>query len=228
MSKATLHQLLIVVCSVVSDVTPAPTLKESPHCDEDAGGGCIATPPHPCATAAPAPYPAPQRGSSFCSPPHYSDHAKPRRSAAWLMINAAGCGAKSSPFGGAVVPVRWRARRRRPGPCSSTCGGSAKGAAPSSGVGGGGASFAARLPPPSCWAEYASVTAGRTPGDKDQDLHRSEAWLGKGRCLAGVIRAVLAGSPPQAHCRGRGRGEHLARPWHGAGRGARGGMDDGT
>ena len=130
---------------------------------------------------------------------------------------------------GVVFPVRGRARRRRPGPCGPTCGGSAKGAASGSGVGGGGggAGFAARPPPPSCRAEYASVTAGRTPGDKDQDLRRSEAWLGKRRCLAGVIRAVVAGPPPQAYRRGRGCGEHLARPRRGAGRGARGGVDDG-
>jgi hypothetical protein len=80
-----------------------------------------------------------------------------------------------------------------------------------------GRGFAARPPPPSCLAEYASVTAGRTPGVTDQDVRRSEAWLGKRRRLAGVIRAVVAGPPPKAHRRGRGRGEHLARPWRGAG-----------
>jgi hypothetical protein len=113
MSKATLRQLLFVVCSVVSNVTPAPTPQELPHRDKDAGGGRIAMPPHLRATAAPAPYPAPQRGSSFCSPPHYSGHAKSRRSAAWPMINADGCGAKSSPSGGAIVSVLWRTCRRR-------------------------------------------------------------------------------------------------------------------
>ncbi len=78
--------------------------------------------------------------------------------------------------------------------------------------------FAAWPPPPSCLAEYASVTAGRTTGVTDQDLHRSKAWLGKRRRLTGVIRAVVAGLPPQAHRRGHGRGEHLARPRPGAGR----------
>ncbi len=77
--------------------------------------------------------------------------------------------------------------------------------------------FVAQPPPPSCLVEYASVTAGRMPGVTDQDLRRSEAWLGKCLRLAGVIRAVVAGPPLKAHCRGRGRGEHLARPWRGAG-----------
>ncbi len=63
----------------------------------------------------------------------------------------------------------------------------------------------------------ASVTAGRTPEVTDQDLRRSEAWLGNRRRLAGVIRAAVAGPLPQAHRRGRDRGEHLARPRHGAG-----------
>jgi hypothetical protein len=138
--KATLRQLLIVVCclSIVSDVTPAPPLQELPHHDKDAGGGRIVTPPPPRATAAPAPSPAPRRGSSFSSPPHYFGHAEPWRSATWPMINAVGCGAKSSPSGGAVVPVRGRARRRRPGPGGPPCGGVAKGVVPGSGVGGGG------------------------------------------------------------------------------------------
>jgi hypothetical protein len=77
---------------------------------------------------------------------------------------------------------------------------------------GGGAGFTARPPPPSCRAEYASVTAGRTPGVSDHDLRRSEAWLGNRRHLADVIRAIIAVPLPQAHCRGRGRGEQLARP----------------
>jgi hypothetical protein len=120
---------------------------------------------------------------------------------------------------GEVLPVQGRARRRHPGPCGPPCGGITKGAAPGSGVGGGGggAGFAARPPPPSCRAENASVTAGRTPGVTDQDLRRSEAWLGNRRRLAGVIRAVVAGPPPQTHRRGRGRGEHLARPRRGDG-----------
>jgi hypothetical protein len=80
-----------------------------------------------------------------------------------------------------------------------------------------GCRFAARLPPTLCLAEYASVTADRMPGVTDQDLHRSEAWLGKCRRLAGVIRAVVAGLQLKAHRRGHGWGEHLARPWHGSG-----------
>ncbi len=51
----------------------------------------------------------------------------------------------------------------------------------------------------------------------DQDLRRSEAWLGNHQCLVGVIRAVVAGPPPQAHRCGRGWEEHLARPGRGAG-----------
>jgi hypothetical protein len=118
-----------------------------------------------------------------------------------------------SPSGGAIVPVR------RPGPGGPPCGGVAKEAAPGSkgGGSGGGVGFATRPPPPSCVVEYASVPAGRTPGVMDQDLHRSEAWLDKRRCLMGVIRAVVAGPPPQAYRRGRGQGEHLARPLRGAG-----------
>jgi hypothetical protein len=81
---------------------------------------------------------------------------------------------------------------------------------------GGGRGFTALPPPPSCLVEYASVTAGRTPGVTDQDLRWSEAWLGKRWRLAGMIRAVVASPPPKAHCRGRGRGEHLTRPLHGA------------
>jgi hypothetical protein len=221
LSKATLCQLLIVAClsSVVSNVTPLPPLQESPHRDEDAGGDRIATPLHPRATAALAASPAPRRGSSFSSPPHYSCRAEPRWSATWLMINATRCGAKSSPSGGAVVPVWGRARRRRPGPGGPPCSGVTRGAAPGSGVGDGdgGAGFAARPPPPSCRVEYTSVTAGRMPGVTDQDLRRSEVWLGNHQRLAGVIRAVVAGPPAQAHCCSRGRGGHLARPRHGAG-----------
>jgi hypothetical protein len=73
-----------------------------------------------------------------------------------------------------------------------------------------GRGFAARPLPPLCLAEYASVTAGRTPGVTDQDLRRSVAWLGKHRRFAGVIRAVVTGPPLKAHRRGCGRGEHLA------------------
>ncbi len=195
-----------------------PPLQELPHHDKDAGVGRIVMPPSPHATANPAPYPAPWCGSSFSSTLHYSGHAEPWRSATWPMINAAGCGAKSSPSGGAIVPIWWHACRRRPGTGGPPCGGVAKGAAPGSGVGGGGrgVGFAVRPPLPLCLAEYASVTAGQMPGDTDQDLHRSEALLGKCPCLSGVIRAVIAGPPLQAHHRGRGRGEHLARPRCGA------------
>jgi hypothetical protein len=42
----------------------------------------------------------------------------------------------------------------------------------------------------------------------DQDLRRSEAWLGNCRRLAGVIRAVVAGLLPQAHHRSRGQLSH--------------------
>jgi hypothetical protein len=47
-------------------------------------------------------------------------------------------------------------------------------------------------------------------------VRRSEAWLGNRRRLAGVIRSVVTGPPPQAHRRGRGRGGHLARLRRGA------------
>jgi hypothetical protein len=129
------------------------------------------------------------------------------------MINATGYRAKSSLSRGAVVPVQGHTCRRRPGPGGPPCGGVAKGATPSSKVGGGSgdAGFGAWPLPPSCRAEYASVTAGQMPGVTDQDLRQSEAWLGNHRRLAGVIRAIVAGLPPQAHHRGRGRGEHLAR-----------------
>ncbi len=210
MLKTTLCQLLIVAClsSAVSDVTPLPPLQELPHCNKDAGGDRIAMPPHPRVTAALAASPAPQRGSSFSSLPCYSCHADSQRSATWLMINANGCRAKSSPSGGAVVPVRGGACRRHPGLGGPPCGGIARGAVPGSGVrdGGGGTGFEARPPPPSCRAENASVTAGQMPGVIDQDLRRSEVWLGNRRCLMGAIRAVVAGLPPQAHCHSHGRG----------------------
>jgi hypothetical protein len=45
-----------------------------------------------------------------------------------------------------------------------------------------------------------------TPGGMDQDLRRSEAWLGNRWHLAGMIRAVVAGPLPQAHCCGCGWG----------------------
>jgi hypothetical protein len=46
----------------------------------------------------------------------------------------------------------------------------------------------------------------------DQDLRRSEEWLGNRRPLAGMMAGLL--SP--ARRRGRGRGEHLTRPRRGA------------
>ncbi len=60
-----------------------------------------------------------------------------------------------------------------------------------------------------------SVTAGRTLGVMDQDMHRSEAWLGNSWRLAGVIRAAIAGLLPKAHHCGRGWGEHLILLGHG-------------
>jgi hypothetical protein len=121
---------------------------------------------------------------------------------------------------GKVFPV-WRCHCPRPGarlqaplgPGGPPCGGVPRGAAPGSRIrgGGGGAGLAARLPPLSCRAEYASVTAGRMPKVTDQDLRWSEAWLGNRWRLAGMIRAVVAGPPLQAHCCGRGQGGHLAR-----------------
>ena len=108
MSKATLCQILIVVClsSVISNETHVPSPQESPHRNEDAGVGRIVSPPHPRATASLTASPAPRGGSSCSSPPCYSCCAEPWRSATWPMINAAGCRAKSSPFGGAVFPIR--------------------------------------------------------------------------------------------------------------------------
>ncbi len=55
---------------------------------------------------------------------------------------------------------------------------------------GGGMDFVARMPPPSCRAEYAHITAGQTLAVTDQDLHRSVAWLGNCRCLAGVMAGL--------------------------------------
>ena len=127
---------------------------------------------------------------------------------------------------GEVFPIRGR-RRLRPGARSPAPPGiwrpTVRWGHQGGGVGqrsrgrGRGRGFAARPPPPSCLAEYASVTAGRTPGVTDQDLHRSEAWLGKCRRPAGVIMAVVTGPLPKAHRHSCGRGEHIARPWRGAG-----------
>ncbi len=76
-----------------------------------------------------------------------------------------------------------------------------------------------------CGAADAAIVSGRIrqcqcqpePGGTDQHLCWSEAWLSNCRRLVGVIRAVIAGLPPQAHCCGCGWGEHLARPPRGAG-----------
>jgi hypothetical protein len=115
---------------------------------------------------------------------------------------------KVFPVRGLRRPRRGRACRRRPGPGSPPCIGVPRGLAPGSGVGDGGrgTGFAVRLPPPSCRSENTSVTASRTPGVMDQDLRRSEAWLGTRRRLAGAIRAVITSPPPQAHRHGHGRG----------------------
>jgi hypothetical protein len=123
--------------------------------------------------------PTPRGGSSYSSPPCYSCRAEPWWSATWPMINTAGCGTKSSPSGVAVIPVWGCAHQRRPGPGGPLCGEVPRGAAPGSVVrgGGGGAGFAAQLPPPLCWAEYASITTCRTLGVTDQDLRRLEVWL---------------------------------------------------
>ncbi len=180
MSKATLCQLLIVIClsSVVSDVTPAPPPQELPHRDKDGGGGRITTPPPPHATATPAASPAPQCGSSFSTPLHYSGHAKPPRSATWPMINAARYRAKSSPSRGAVVPIRGSHLPVPPGTWRPTVwwGCQGGGTGQRSQGWGQGRGFAAWPPPSLCLAEYTSITSGQTPGVMDQDLHRSEAW----------------------------------------------------
>jgi hypothetical protein len=119
------------------------------------GGGRIATPPHPHATAALAASPAPRHSSSYSSPLRYCHRAEPQRSTTWPMINAARCGAKSSPSEGAVVPVRGHACWRHPGPGGPPCSGIARGAAPGSGVGGrgGGAVF--------CGMATAAIMPGR-------------------------------------------------------------------
>jgi hypothetical protein len=57
--------------------------------------------------------------------------------------------------------------------------------------GGGGTGFVAWTPPPLCRAEYARITAGRTPAVIDQDLRWSVAWLGNCRGLAGMMAGLL-------------------------------------
>ncbi len=158
------------------------------------------SPPHPPTTAALTASPAPRGGSSCSSPPCYSCCTEPWRSATWPMINTAGCRTKSSPSGGASSLSGGVLTGATPGPGGPLCGEVARGAAPGSIIEGGGrgrgADFAARPPPPSCRAEYASITTCRTLGVTDQDLCRSEAWL--------------------VNHRGCDRGGHLARPQHGA------------
>jgi hypothetical protein len=124
---------------------------------------------------------------------------------------------------GKVFPIRG-CRRPRPGvhlpaPWQPTMqwGCQGGGAGQRSWGQGWGRGFAARPPLPSCLVEYASLTAGWMLGVMDQDLRWSEAWLGKRRHLTGMIRAVVARSQPKAHRCGRGQGEHLVRPWRGAG-----------
>jgi hypothetical protein len=112
------------------------------------------------------------------------------------MIDAAGCGAPSSPSGGALAGAAWDLAAQR------TVGGVAGGVVPGGGVGGGGGGggtgFMARTPPQSCRAEYTRITAGRTPAVTDQDLRRLVAWLGNRRHLAGVMAKL---SLPARHRR---------------------------
>jgi hypothetical protein len=73
---------------------------------------------------------------------------------------------------------------------------------PGGGVGGvgrvGGMSFVVQMPPLSCRAEYARITAGQTPTVTDQDLRQSVAWLGNRQCLEGVMARLLL---PARHLR---------------------------
>jgi hypothetical protein len=105
-------------------------------------------PPPPSTTAALAPSLTPRHGCSFSSPPRCSFCAEPRWSATWPMINTTGCRSKSSPSGGAIVPIQGHARQRHLGPGGPPCGGVTKGVALGSRVRGGGrdAGFAAIVP----------------------------------------------------------------------------------
>jgi hypothetical protein len=102
------------------------------------------------------------------------------------MIDAAGCRAPLSLTGGALAG----AAQDLVAHCAMGLPG---GVALGGGVGGGGggAGFAAQPPPPSCRAEYARITFGWTPDVMDQDLLRSEAWLGNRWHLAGMITGLL-------------------------------------
>ncbi len=146
----------------------APSARIATPQQERGGWPHLNASPPPC-DRRPCPQPRHLAWLLLLPPPHYSGCSEPQRSATWPMINAAGCRAKSSPSGGTVIPVQGRAHRRRPGHGGPPCGGIAKGAAPSSGVGSGGrgAGFSAQPLPPSCLVEYTSVTAGRTPGVTD-------------------------------------------------------------
>ncbi len=125
-----------------------------------------------------------------------------------LMIDTAGCGAKSSPSGDAVVPIRGHARRRHSGPGGPPCCGVAEGAAPGSGVGGGGggAGFEARPPPPSCQAEYGQRhrrpdAGSRGPGPAQVGrLAGVMAWLSwPARRRRPVVAVVARGSISLRH-----------------------------
>jgi hypothetical protein len=141
-------------------------------------------------------------------PPRYSSRAQPRRSATWPMINAAGCGAKSSPSGAPSSPSKGAlAGATRDLAAHRALGSPGGGAGQRSRGRGRGRGFrdaaAAAIVPGGIRQRHRRPDAGsHGPGH----VRRSEAWLGNRQRLAGVIRAVVAGPPPQAHRRGRGRG----------------------
>jgi hypothetical protein len=189
LSKATFRQLLIVVCSlsVVSNVTPAPPPQESPHRDKDAGGGRITMPNPPPCDRRPRTLPRLPAWLLLLLPPAQSGHAEPRQSATWPMINVAGCGAKSSPSGGAVVPVWGRTCRRHPGPGGPPCGGVAKVAVPGSGVRGGGGGGVSRrgLRRHRAWQN----TPASPPAGRRESRTRTCAGQRHGSANAGALRA---------------------------------------
>jgi hypothetical protein len=171
-----------------------PPPQESLHRNKDTGGTHIVMPPHPRATAALPASHAPRCGSSFSSPPRYSCCAEPLQSATWLMINAAGYGAKSSPFGGALAGVAWDLGAHR---VVGSPGGRRQAVQSGTGAGAqilqrGHRRHRARRNMP------ASPPAGRW----ESRTRTCKAWLGNRWRLAGVIRAVVASPPPQAHCLG--------------------------
>ncbi len=165
----------------------------------------------------PHPLLAPQRGSSFSNPVHYSGHAEPRRFAAWQMINAAGCGAKSSPSGGAVVPVRGRAPLCRPGPGGPLGGEFARGRGRAAESGGGGGrgfrgAAAAAIVPGGIHQRHRRPDA-RKHGPGSAPV-RGMAWQMPAPCGCDKgCRCRPAAAGPSS-C----RGELLARPRRGAGR----------